>query len=334
MTTETNRRPEQATEAVRLQPHSIESIQPGGGVVMALELAWGRLRRWYLRRFRPRYVEKMLARRQGVCPRCSHDIVDTRDLKYFRNVCGYFFAPQDDPFAWRDRLGLARAGLAEIVASTLLLTGCVASAVLFLPRVWAAVAVTLLAALWGFVLWFFRDPDRTVPQDPGVVVSPADGTVTHVDIGHEPGFAEAPVLRISIFLSIFDVHVNRVPAKGRVVCLAYYPGRFGNALSDTVSRTNEQLWIDLQTPEGLHVRVKQIAGAIARRIVCWLRPGEEVEAGQRFGMIKFGSRTDLLLPAQYYSAAVEPGQRVYGGTSVVARRHLTDSPTHTAAGAS
>src|SRR5438093_4391426 len=93
----------------------INSIQPGGGFCMELELAWGRLRRAWLRRFRPGYVRRMAELRQGQCPNCPHDITDPRDLKYWRNVCGYWFRPEDDPFRWRDRLGLARMGLAELI---------------------------------------------------------------------------------------------------------------------------------------------------------------------------------------------------------------------------
>jgi phosphatidylserine decarboxylase len=174
-----------------------ECVQPGGGLCLRIELAWGRLRRAWLRRFRPGYVARMLALRQGQCPACPHDILDPRDLKPWRNVCGYWFRPEDDPFRWRDRLGLARPGLAEVVIFTLLF-GIVAAliaipALLLHGAFWLLIAVPAL--LWLEVLWFFRDPERTIPADSQVLVSPADGTVTdvgEVDDQHFPVHLQRP----------------------------------------------------------------------------------------------------------------------------------------------
>src|SRR5262249_23010416 len=146
---------------------------------------------------------KMADKRQGECPNCPHDIIDPRDLKYIRNVCGYWFHPEDDPFRWRDRLGFARYVLAELVVFTLL-------------SVLTATPLVLLAALWHwsmwipaaavFILWlevpyFFRDPERMSPEDPRALVSPADGTVTHVGEVDDPDFPGGRAFRISIFLS-------------------------------------------------------------------------------------------------------------------------------------
>jgi phosphatidylserine decarboxylase len=309
------------------QPVPPTSVQPGGGFCMSLELAWGRCRRAWLRRFRPGYVRRMLAARQGQCENCPHDVIDPRDLKFCRNVCGYWFRPEDDAFRWRGRLGLARAGLAEVVLFTLLFL--TASAALLglgwlvqsLFWWWLVVpALVWLALLWLEVIFFFRDPKRIIPADPAALVSPADGTVTHVGEVADPAFPGGRAFRISIFLSIFNVHVNRIPRAGRVVGLGYFPGAFLDARHPECAVRNEQLWIDLEEPGGRLVRIKQISGAIARRIVCWLKLGEEVRAGERFGMIKFGSRTEVLIsPGEKIEVLVQVGDKVRGGSTALLR---------------
>src|SRR5262249_4458940 len=264
--------------AFTLLPSHPTSIQPGGGLCMKLELAWGRLRRRYLRCVRPGYVRQMLQRRQGTCENCPHDIIDPRDLKLYRNVCGHWFRDEDDSFRWRDRLRLARAGLAEVICFSFLFLALstffgLASTYLH-PIFLLPLAVCLL--FWLFVISFFRDPVRTIPTDPSVLVSPADGTVTHIDQVDEPDFPGGRAFRISIFLSVFNVHVNRVPRTGRVAGIRYFPGSFLDARDPASAIRNEQLWIDLEElPSQRFLRVKQISGAIARRIVCWLKPGEE-----------------------------------------------------------
>src|SRR5262249_13426616 len=153
----------------------------GGGLGMRLELAWGRCRRYLLRRLRPGYVRRMAALRQGDCPGCTHDVLDPRDLKPYRNVCGYHFGAERDPFRRSPQLHLAHAGLAEVFLFTLLL-GILFGLFLRLgrwqPAFYAGVAA--VAALWLFVLSFFRDPQRVVPGEADAVVSPADGTVREV----------------------------------------------------------------------------------------------------------------------------------------------------------
>jgi phosphatidylserine decarboxylase len=299
------------------------SVQPGGGFCMRLELAWGRLRRGFLRRFRPGYIRRMAQKRQGRCDNCPHDIIDPRDLKFCRNVCGYHFRDKDDRFRWRGQLGLARAGLAEVVVFTLLYlalaSGIAALALLVHGAFWLLLLVPTL--LWLEVVYFFRDPKRHIPTDPAALVSPADGTVTHVDEVVDLDFPGGRAFRVGIFLSIFNVHINRVPRPGRVRDLRYIPGAFLDARNPQSAVQNEQLWTDLED-EAFHqlVRVKQISGAIARRIVCWLRPGEEVKAGQRFGMIKFGSRTEVLLPMGLaMDVRVKVGDKVKGGSTVLLR---------------
>lgn len=261
--------------------------------------------------------------RQGHCPHCPHEIIDSRDLKLVRNVCGYWFAPENDPYAWRGRLPLARPGLAELVCFSLLF---LAASLVLVALGWLAhplcyAGLTLVLPLWGFVFSFFRDPRRAISTDPAALVSPADGTITHVEEIDDSDFPTGKVLRISIFLSVFNVHVNRVPRTARVVGLHYYPGSFCDARLADCHANNEQFWIDLSDQAtGIPIRVKQIAGAIARRIVCWLKPGEEVTAGDRYGMIKFGSRTDVLLPVRAVTEVrVRVGETVHGGSTVLLR---------------
>lgn len=298
------------------------SVQPGGGFCMNLELAWGRFRRAWLRRLRPAYVQDMANKRQGACPNCPHDIVDPRDLKFWRNVCGYWFRPEDDPFRWRDRIGLARMGLAEVVCFSLLFSALsllgVALALIVHWGAWLLLALTL--GPWGFVVSFFRDPQRTIPTDPLALLSPADGTVTHVGEVDDPDFPNGRAFRISIFLSVFNVHVNRMPRAGRVTAVRYIPGEFLDARHPECGVRNEQMWIDVEEPNGRPLRLKQISGAIARRIVCWLKAGDAITAGERFGMIKFGSRTDVLLPIDAVNQVqVKIGDTVHGGTTILLR---------------
>ena len=306
----------------------IRFTQPGGGFCMGLELAWGRIRRGLLRCLRPGYVQRMAALRLGDCPNCPHDIVDPRDLKYLRNVCGYYFRSEDDPFQWREELGFARPGLAEVVLFSLLFLGISLLGIIAAGFIhwafWLLVVIGLVG--WGFVLYFFRDPERDIPADPRALVSPADGRVTDVGEVDEPDFPGGRAFRIGIFLSIFSVHVNRIPRTGQVVGLRYYPGSFVDARRQDSSSRNEQFWIDLEESHGRgdgpprRVRVKQIAGAVARRIVCWLKPGEEVWAGAKLGMIKFGSRTEVYIPAgEQFEVLVGVGDVVKGGSTVLLR---------------
>ena len=300
-------------------PQTPQSVQPGGGFCCSLEIAWGGLRRACLRAYRSSYVRRMELSRQGTCPNCTHDIVDPRDLKYTRNVCGYWWKPEDDPYAWRGRLGFARHGLCEIFVFTLGLSivasFCASLAVWLHWLFWIPQAAAVL--VWLEIIWFFRDPERVIPADADALVSPADGTVTNVEEVDEPEFGLA--LRISIFLSIFNVHVNRLPRSGKITNVRYFPGAFLDARNPDSAVRNEQLWIDMEE-DGRPIRVKQVSGAIARRIVCWLKPGDTVKKGEHFGMIKLGSRTDLLIPAgQARAVCVKVGDKVRGGATILLR---------------
>ncbi|MBI5167447.1 MAG: phosphatidylserine decarboxylase [candidate division NC10 bacterium] len=161
----------------------------------------------------------------------------------------------------------------------------------------------------GFVAFFFRDPEREVSQGEGLILSPADGRV--VAVRPSPGKG----IRVSIFLSLFDVHINRAPVTATVSEVLYRPGAFKVAFAEEASRVNEQNLIRFASPQG-ELLMRQIAGVLARRIVCWVRPGQKVEAGERIGLIRFGSRVDLELPLRA-EVRVKEGDRVRGGLDVI-----------------
>ena len=194
-----------------------------------------------------------------------------------------------------------------------------ALAVGVLGLLWASVPLLALAAvlllLAGFMAYFFRDPERSVPPEHSLIVSPADGRVTLVG-KLSPEDPDSPKV-VSIFLSPLDVHINRSPISGTILDVTYTKGRFKPATSDTASLVNEQNALTIQG-EGLTIVCKQIAGVLARRIVCWKKPGDRLERGERFGLIKFGSRTDLVMPSNV-EVLVSPGERVSGGVTVIGR---------------
>ena len=189
--------------------------------------------------------------------------------------------------------------------------GVVATLVWLLTHRVGLTALPVLLAV--FFLWFFRDPDRVVPTGPGVIVSPADGVVTEAEWIET---AAGSRLRLSIFLNVFDVHVNRAPVGGTVLAVEYREGGFLNAMNPESVMTNEQTLVVIDAGD-CEISYKQIAGLLARRIVCTVRPGDRVERGQRVGMIKFGSRTDVLIPADAV-LKVKRGARVTGGSTILA----------------
>ncbi|MGA8940211.1 MAG: phosphatidylserine decarboxylase [Acidobacteriaceae bacterium] len=172
-------------------------------------------------------------------------------------------------------------------------------------------AIPVLLAV--FFLWFFRDPNREIPTEPGLIISPGDGKVEEAEWIETTAGSR---FRVSIFLSVFDVHVNRVPISGKVTLMEYREGQFLNAMSPESAILNEQTLVVIED-EHHSVSFKQIAGLLARRIICDLKTGDNVLRGQRMGMIKFGSRVDVLMPADI-ELRVKPGDRVKGGTSVLA----------------
>ena len=202
---------------------------------------------------------------------------------------------------WPARLPLASEGLPFILP----LAAATAASLLLGWELAAWIGVALTAA----VSCFFRDPERVIPQTPGAVVSPADGRVHEIEM-------EAGCRRISIFLSVMDVHVNRAPYAGKVTGVIYKPGRFVPAYRSEASRENESNHVTIDGPHAV-IGVKQIAGILARRIVCRTRPGDVLERGQRYGLIRFGSRTDLFLPADA-DVVVQIGDKVRGGETILA----------------
>ena len=178
---------------------------------------------------------------------------------------------------------------------------------------WAPAAI--LGFVATFMAFFFRDPRRAMPTETNLVVSPADGRVTRVE-RLDPEDAQSPTV-VSIFLSVFDVHINRAPIAGEVTNVSYTKGRFVIATRVDASVVNEQNALTISN-ERITVVCKQIAGVLARRIVCWKKAGDPVALGERFGLIKFSSRTDLVLPPEV-EVAVRTGERVRGGVSVIGR---------------
>ncbi len=221
----------------------------------------------------------------------------------------HFFAPLH-PDGWKF--------VAIFAAVTVLL-------LIFVPPLgWIGLALTV------WCTYFFRDPWRVTPLRAGLMVSPADGRVLSVAPAVPPMELELgteAMMRIGIFLNVFDVHVNRIPVGGRIAKLSYRKGRFLNASLDKASEDNERMAIRISPAEGAggDVAVVQIAGLIARRIVCDLREREDVVAGQRFGLIRFGSRTDVYLPAGWVPLVIA-GQRVIGGETVIADRSAQEPP--------
>jgi len=210
-------------------------------------------------------------------------------------------------------------------------------------------AITLVAFLFhlhvvdwllvGLTIWtaaFFRDPIRTTPLNPKLVIAPADGLVTMVakvppppELAGPDGLADFEMTRVSIFMSVFDVHINRSPVTGRVLKMAYVPGKFVNADLDKASEDNERQHFLIETEDGVRLGVTQIAGLVARRILAFVREGDSVRVGERIGMIRFGSRVDVYLPAGT-GARILLGQRAIAGETVIAELGVDSAVTGSA----
>jgi phosphatidylserine decarboxylase len=190
--------------------------------------------------------------------------------------------------------------------------------ILTLLAAWISLPFALLPALvFAYILYFFRDPERTISPEPRDIVSPADGKVISVETMDDLAFHGGSMRRVAVFLSVFDVHVNRMPVAGRILKCHHHAGEFLDARDPEIDVRNEaQNWL-IETDRG-PVVVRQIAGLIARRIVAWAKEGETLEKGERFGMIRFGSRTDVYLPLEC-EILVKAGERVAGGSTIIAR---------------
>ncbi|MCA9260061.1 MAG: phosphatidylserine decarboxylase, partial [Planctomycetales bacterium] len=226
--------------AENVPSHEALGVQPGGGFCYSLELAWGKLRRGWLKTCRRGYVQRMAQLRQGSVDGAPHEILDPRDLKYCSTLCTARWDLRDDPFAWRSHLPFVRWGLAELqIMGWPLAVASLGLAAAPLPWRWLAIVpVTLL----GLVMWFFRDPKRQTPQGADDVISPADGVIAEITELDHYDFLDGPAVRIGIFLSIFNVHVNRAPRAGVVVGQHYKPGEFLNAMNPESAIRNEYMW--------------------------------------------------------------------------------------------
>lgn len=198
-----------------------------------------------------------------------------------------------------------------------------------IPFIGAAAGVTLVTGVLGwtmvamgaalltlFVSWFFRNPARVVPQGANLVVAPGDGKVIAIEEEFEPRFLKDRSIRLTIFLNVFDVHINRIPCEGVVQDVQYQPGLFLVASRPDATLKNEQNALMLQTPKGVKILCVQVAGLIARRIVCWVSAGDRVQRGERYGLIRFGSRMDTFLPLGTV-IKVAVGDRVKGGETIL-----------------
>lgn len=207
----------------------------------------------------------------------------------------------------------------------------------FIAGAWLLAALlSALAPWWLLVLWlpiaiwviaFFRDPERTGPRGEKVLIAPADGVVVSVTNVDEPDYMKERAQRVSIFMNVFNVHVNRTPVDGTVVNLAYRPGKFFNASLDKASEFNERQAVALRLADGRDLVVVQIAGLVARRIRCDLRQSQAVRTGERFGLIRFGSRVDVYLP-EGVAPLVVPGQTTIAGETVIADLAATEAARH------
>jgi len=209
------------------------------------------------------------------------------------------------------RWPIAKEGLPFLIPAALLalVFGLLGWSLLFL----FGIVLTL------FIAYFFRNPERKIPVLQNAILSPADGKILHVGEVEEGRFLKEKTLKVSIFMSLFDVHLNRSPASGKVIERSYHPGKFFVANAEKSSLLNEQNAIILETEDRFKILLIQIAGFVARRIVCYAKPGDLLKRGEIFGLIRFGSRVDLYLPPTV-NPAVEVGQKVKGGESIIGYR--------------
>src|SRR5664280_739719 len=198
----------------------------------------------------------------------------------------------------------------------LVLAALTAATIIWCPVAWARI---LPLALLAFTISFFRDPERPVPVAGKFIVAPADGRVVEIKRANEPYFLKGEATMVAIFLSVFDVHVQRAPMDGEIKLVRYNKGRFLDARNPQASLANENRVIAIESPDGFRVTVRQIAGLIARRIVGWADTGAKVAKGERLGMIRFGSRVELFLPLGA-EIAVKAGDYAKGGETIIARR--------------
>lgn len=205
--------------------------------------------------------------------------------------------------------------------------GIFAAVTLVLFLIWQPLGwIGVLLTVWCY--YFFRDPERVTPQREGLLVSPADGVISLIEPAVPPielGMGEAALTRVSVFMNVFNCHVNRMPIAGTISAVSYRPGKFLNASLDKASADNERNSVAVEIADGRKIAVVQIAGLVARRIVCDVKPGAVLETGERFGMIRFGSRLDVYLPEGVHPL-VSLGQTMVAGETVIADLHAAEGP--------
>ena len=221
----------------------------------------------------------------------------------------------------RSFIVIANEARREFTIVSLLTLLALISAIIFHQAFWISLTI-ILGIVWVGLAMFFRDPARAIPREDGLYFAPADGKVVVVERVNEPIFLQREALRIAIFMSITDVHVNRTPGKGVVIFTRHVPGKFIQAFRPEAALENEHNLIGIEHGRDRFL-IKQIAGILARRIVCSVRPDDELEAGDRIGMIKFGSRVELFLPTDC-QALIQPGDVVRAGLTPVARNSNVD----------
>jgi len=210
---------------------------------------------------------------------------------------------------------IAQEGVPFIISALLITSVCIYLARIWDSSFWTGAAVVFgVTAVW--VVWFFRNPRRIPPADPAVVVSPCDGKVIRIESLQDHELLPGPWQKISIFMNVFSVHVNRIPYDGIIEDIRYFPGKFLTANLDKASTDNERNALVLDLGRGERMIVIQIAGLVARRIVCWVSKGKKVNKGERFGMIRFGSRLDVFLPPRA-GIRVRIGDRVRAGETPI-----------------
>jgi phosphatidylserine decarboxylase len=212
---------------------------------------------------------------------------------------------------------LAKDGFSTIIF-VFVFSALAGYAVSFGPDWLQLIIYPLLVLLCGLIIYFFRDPERVTPQDNSLIISPADGTVVLIQESDEPEYLKQKVTQVSIFLSPLDVHVNRNPLSGELEYVKYYPGKYLMAWEDHASELNERAHFGVRHSSGVKIMFKQITGFLARRIVYKIKEGDRLEAGERFGIMKFGSRMDLMLPSNI-EIKVKKGDKTVAGESIIGK---------------
>ncbi len=212
---------------------------------------------------------------------------------------------------------IAREGWPFVIGS-FIMTAVLFFGWYFSDNIWLLSAALFATVLTLYMALFFRDPNREIPEGRDILVSPADGFVVGISEIPDHHFLKAPAIQVSIFLTIFDVHINRIPVAGAIEYVNYKTGKFLSAFKDEASKANEQSEVGLITESGVKIAFKQIAGLVARRIICKLKVGQSCATGERYGIIRFGSRADLILPLGT-KIEIKKGQHVKGGVTIIGR---------------